>query len=766
MSNDPNTDLSILVFEDNEADANLLAEYLDISELPHRLTIVKRLTEGLKLLKNQHYDLILLDLSLADTQGIETLEALREFTDDEVLIVLTGEQDEQLSLKALQAGAQDYLFKDTLNGEVLRRSIRYSIERANMLKKVEAQAVEMRHREILLRRIFDANTDAMLILTPQYEIKFLNPAAGRLLDADIQSLIGETFPFELDSKQTTELEIPGPNNSTRLVELSAADLIWEGESARLATLRDVTLRSRHAERNLKREKERLSVTLDSISDAVITIDDKGAVDRINQEASRIIGIQNDEAIGKPLSEILHLQDPKTGKLISDPGERLLNQTKQQTLLEFGISPTRDSKDHIFVNADMRCILDDEDGHYGCVVVLRDITQHKLAEEEFLKSEKLQSISLLAGGIAHDFNNILSAILGNISVVRANISDENEHANRLLAAEKAALQATSLTQQLLTFSKGGAPVLESATINQILEDCADFILRGSNVRCEIEHTPDTWAVDADQGQIAQVVNNLLINADQSMPNGGLIRIKLSNCKLEKDEVPTLKSGKYLEIQISDQGVGIAPENLTRIFDPYFTTKENGNGLGLASSYSIIKSHNGMMTVDSEVDKGSRFSIYLPKGNNTSKAPFENIVKESSNDEKAIKAGHGRILIMDDMEAMMMVAGEIISMLGYEVEFATNGEEAIHAYKTAKETGKAFDAVVFDLTVPGGMGGEEAAEILIEYDPGLLAIASSGYSNTNVMSDFSDSPFTAVVPKPYRIKEMSDALNEVLSKKSNA
>jgi len=766
MSNDPNTDLSILVFEDNEADANLLAEYLDISERPHRLTIVKRLTEGLKLLKNQHYDLILLDLSLADTQGIETLEALREFTDDEVLIVLTGEQDEQLSLKALQAGAQDYLFKDTLNGEVLRRSIRYSIERANMLKKVEAQAVEMRHREILLRRIFDANTDAMLILNPQYEIKFLNPAAGRLLDADIQSLIGETFPFELDSKQTTELEIPGPNNSTRLVELSAADLIWEGESARLATLRDVTLRSRHAERNLKREKERLSVTLDSISDAVITIDDKGAVDRINQEASRIIGIQNDEAIGKPLSEILHLQDPKTGKLISDPGERLLNQTKQQTLLEFGISPTRDSKDHIFVNADMRCILDDEDGHYGCVVVLRDITQHKLAEEEFLKSEKLQSISLLAGGIAHDFNNILSAILGNISVVRANISDENEHANRLLAAEKAALQATSLTQQLLTFSKGGAPVLESATINQILEDCADFILRGSNVRCEIEHTPDTWAVDADQGQIAQVVNNLLINADQSMPNGGLIRIKLSNCKLEKDEVPTLKSGKYLEIQISDQGVGIAPENLTRIFDPYFTTKENGNGLGLASSYSIIKSHNGMMTVDSEVDKGSRFSIYLPKGNNTSKAPFENIVKESSNDEKAIKAGHGRILIMDDMEAMMMVAGEIISMLGYEVEFATNGEEAIHAYKTAKETGKAFDAVVFDLTVPGGMGGEEAAEILIEYDPGLLAIASSGYSNTNVMSDFSDSPFTAVVPKPYRIKEMSDALNEVLSKKSNA
>lgn len=765
MSNDPNTDLSILVFEDNEADANLLAEYLDISELPHRLTIVKRLTEGLKLLKNQHYDLILLDLSLADTQGIETLEALREFTDDEVLIVLTGEQDEQLSLKALQAGAQDYLFKDTLNGEVLRRSIRYSIERANMLKKVEAQAVEMRHREILLRRIFDANTDAMLILTPQYEIKFLNPAAGRLLDADIQSLIGETFPFELDSKQTTELEIPGPNNSTRLVELSAADLIWEGESARLATLRDVTLRS-HAERNLKREKERLSVTLDSISDAVITIDEKGAVDRINQEASRIIGIQNDEAIGKPLSEILHLQDPKTGKLISDPGERLLNQTKQQTLLEFGISPTRDSKDHIFVNADMRCILDDEDGHYGCVVVLRDITQHKLAAEEFLKSEKLQSISLLAGGIAHDFNNILSAILGNISVVRANISDENEHANRLLAAEKAALQATSLTQQLLTFSKGGAPVLESATINQILEDCADFILRGSNVRCEIEHTPDNWAVDADQGQIAQVVNNLLINADQSMPNGGLIRIKLSNCKLEKNEVPTLKSGKYLEIQISDQGVGIAPENLTRIFDPYFTTKENGNGLGLASSYSIIKSHNGMMTVDSEVDKGSRFSIYLPKGNNTSKAPFENIVKESSNDEKAIKAGHGRILIMDDMEAMMMVAGEIISMLGYEVEFATNGEEAIHAYKTAKETGKAFDAVVFDLTVPGGMGGEEAAEILIEYDPGLLAIASSGYSNTNVMSDFSDSPFTAVVPKPYRIKEMSDALNEVLSKKSNA
>ncbi|HAV14269.1 MAG TPA: hypothetical protein DCX06_12365 [Opitutae bacterium] len=763
MSKAQEHDLNILLFEDNQADANIVTEYLKDSELTHQLTIARRLSDGARILKKQSFDLIILELSLPDSKGINTLEAVRELSDNEVIIVLTAAKNEKFSLQALKTGAQDYLIKNTLSSEVLRRAIRYAIERTKLIKEIEASAVEMKHREILLRRIFDANTDAMLILTPEYEIKFLNPAAGQLLEADIDSLIGETFPFELESGKTTELEIPGPKDTTRLMALSAVDLIWEGASARLATLRDITLH-RKTERDLKREKERLSVTLDSIADAVIAVDKHGNLERINPEATRMTGITNDVAIGQPLANILRFKDPTTGKVIIDPSQVLLSRTPTIIHPELGIQLLRRNEDPLLVNAEMRPILDEDKGHYGWVVVLRDMTSLKRAEEELYKSEKLQSISLLAGGIAHDFNNILSAILGNISVVRVDIADDHKHASKLLAAEKAALQATSLTQQLLTFSKGGTPLFESTTITQLVKDCAQFILRGSNVRCEIQQPDEIWAVDVDKGQIAQVLNNLLINADQAMPEGGVIDINIRNTKIDTNEIQGLKQGNYLSIKVTDQGIGIVPENLTRIFDPYFTTKENGNGLGLASSYSIIKNHKGIIIVESVIDSGSTFTIYLPKSNVESTPPLEDPSHDDSKKNHSIQAGHGRILVMDDMEAMMMVAGEIISMLGYEVEYATNGHEAIDIYKTANENGNPFDAVVFDLTVPGGMGGEEAAEILVKYDPKLLAIASSGYTTTNVMSDYENSPFSAVVPKPYRIKEMSDALSTVLSKKS--
>lgn len=756
----PPAKLNILLFEDNEADANLVLEYLDISGLEHEVTEVKRLSEGAAILEACHFDLILLDLSLPDSKGLATLKAVQQYCKNEVIIVLTGAQDEQLSLEALQAGAQDYLFKDTLNAEVLRRSIRYALERANMLHKAEADADEIRHSETLLRHIFDANTDAMLILTPEYEIKFLNPAAGQLLEADAESLIGEIFPFEIPGGKETELEIPGPDDSTRLLELTAVDLIWEGASALLVMLRDVTQRHQ-AQLALKREKERLSVTLDSITDAVIAIDANGAIERINQEAVRLTGISQQEAIGQVLGEVLKLQHPKTGKIIKDPSEVLLTSEREEITPERGIPLIKKGGEQILVTAEMRCILDDGQAHYGCVIVLRDITNQKLAEDELFKSEKLHSISLLAGGIAHDFNNILTAILGNISIVRMGMDEGDKSSTRLIAAEKATLQAKSLTQQLLTFSKGGTPVLETTTISQLVTDCTQFILRGSNVKCVIDASDECWSVDADKGQIAQVVNNLIINADQAMPNGGVIKVSLANCAVRKSEIPTLNSGDYISITIADEGTGITPENLKRIFDPYFTTKKDGNGLGLASSYSIIKSHKGILTVDSAIDKGSTFTIYLPKSQKVVKKVVEEADKstESSN---TIHRGNARILVMDDMEAMMMVAGEILTMLGYEVEFSTNGEEAIQVYKDAKDAGKPFDAVVFDLTVPGGMGGEEAAGILIEYDPSLIAIASSGYTTSNVMSDYENSPFTAVVPKPYRIKEMSDTLHRVLQK----
>lgn len=751
MSKESKEHFKILLFEDNSADADFAGECLEQSNLSFEILAVKCLADGLQALDAQTFDLILLDLSLPDSGEIATLQAVVGAARDEVIIVLLGEDDEEWSLKTLQEGAQDYLCKDRLSGEVLRGSIRSAVARANRMKKVTSQTREVQHNADLLRRIFDANTDAMLILTQEYEIKFLNPAAAQLLEAQPESLVGEIFPFEVERGKRIELEVPGPEESTRLVELNAVDLVWEREGALLVILRDVTLH-RSAELDLQREKERLAVTLDSIADAVIAVNPNGEVERMNQAAMKMIGVTLASVCGQRVGEVLKLRHPKTGKLITDPVDVFLS---QEIAPELGVSLAGRDGAEFLVTVEMRCILEGDPSQHGCVIVLRDVTSHKKAEEEIFQTEKLHSISLLAGGIAHDFNNILTAILGNISMVRMGMDEGDIGSKKLLLAEKAALQATSLTQQLLSFSKSGTPLLEATTIDQLVEDSTQFILRGSNVKCEVHKDDNLWSVDADKGQISQVVNNLIINADQAMPEGGTIRLDLTCEHVSSGDIPALPSGDYVCIAVQDQGGGITPDNLKRIFDPYFTTKKNGNGLGLASSYSIIKSHHGLMTVDSVVSEGSTFKVYLPKAAQVAEpSPAE------AQEDNTIHPGHGRILVMDDMEAMMMVAGEILQVLGYEVEFSTNGDEAIEAYKKAKEAGKPFDAVVFDLTVPGGMGGEEACRILSEYDPGLIAVASSGYSTSNVMSEYEAAGFKAVVPKPYRIKDMSAALHRIL------
>ncbi|MEM7790041.1 MAG: response regulator [Verrucomicrobiota bacterium] len=749
-------EIRVLLFEDNPADAHLVAEYFESSDLKVKCTDVKRLVDGLKALEDESFDLILLDLSLPDSQGISTLKLVTAHLKNEVVIVLTGDDDQQLSLDALKAGAQDYLNKDRLNSEILTRSINYAMERSQLVQSVEAHAREAANREGFLRRVFDATIDSMLILSESHEIKFLNRSASVLLEADVDSLIGETFPFEVaDERQHIELEVPGPGDSTRIVDLNAINLIWKGEKAILVVMRDMT-RRRRAEAELRHEKERLAVMLDTISDAVIATDSDGCIERLNQEAERLTGFKYEEVVGEPLGKVLKFRHPGTGACISDPSQLLLTEDRTNLGADLGIPLICKDESELFVSAEMRCILDDNSGNHGCVVVIRDVTNQKRAEDERFQSEKLRSISLLAGGIAHDFNNILTAVVGNISVARMDVDETDKVAPRLEAAEKAALQARSLTQQLLTFSKGESLALAATTIDELVEDSVLFMLRGSNVKCEIEKDDSLWAVEADQGQISQVVNNLTINADQAMPNGGVISIKLSNVQVNTNEIRSLKSGSYVCLRVKDQGTGISPDNIKRIFDPYFTTKQEGNGLGLASSYSIVQRHGGTMTVESVPGEGATFKVYLPR---TTK-PVVKAKEEKVEEATEIQSGSGRILVMDDMEAMMLVAGEILKVLGYEVDFSTNGQEAIDLYKKAKEAGNPFDAVVFDLTVPGGMGGEEACKILRQYDPSLIAIASSGYTTSNVMSDYQGAGFKAVVPKPYRIKEMSAALQRIL------
>jgi PAS domain S-box-containing protein len=388
-------------------------------------------------------------------------------------------------------------------------------------------------------------------------------------------------------------------------------------------------------------------------------------------------------------------------------------------------------------------------------ISRDISERRVMEREMIKNQKLESVGLLAGGIAHDFNNLLSAIAGYVSLAQSCNPSSEEVGEHLLKAEKATFRAKDLTHQLLTFSKGGTPVRKATALRELIQDAAGWALRGSNVQSDIAVPPDLRRVDADEGQISQVMSNLLINASQAMTNGGTVRISARNVTLKDFECPPLEAGEYVTISIHDHGVGIPGEHLTKIFDPYFTTKRQGSGLGLATSYAIIKKHRGNITVESRLGMGTTFHIFLPvsRGNE----------EEESPPQAMHHPGEGRILVMDDDASLREVASSMLRNLGYATVTEKDGGDAVASYEAALRVGEPFDAVILDLTVPGGMGGREAVTKLRQIDPEAKVIVSSGYSNDDIMANYKEYGFSGVVPKPYNLVQLGDAVGKLLSRK---
>ncbi len=384
----------------------------------------------------------------------------------------------------------------------------------------------------------------------------------------------------------------------------------------------------------------------------------------------------------------------------------------------------------------------------------DISEHKSLEDQFLQAQKMEAVGILAGGIAHDFNNILTVILGNIGLAVLDGKIGPRVQDRLAQAEAACLRAQALSQQLLTFAKGGAPVKKLFSVAEFLTQSTSFTCVGSPVRCETTFPENLWSIEADPGQIGQVFQNLTINAIQAMPTGGTIKVWAENLTLGTDSDLPLGAGRYIKISVRDQGMGIPAEHLPRIFDPYFTTKQKGSGLGLASAYAIIKKHHGHIAVESKPGVGTTFHIYLPA--------VERQVTPQPEEDRELRVGKGKILVMDDEEMVREVLGRILARLGYEAEFARDGGEAIEMFVQAQGSGQAFAAVILDLTVPGGMGGKETMARLLEIDPQIKAVVSSGYSYDPIMADFQKYGFSGVIAKPYRISELSKLLNKVLSK----
>jgi PAS domain S-box-containing protein len=502
-----------------------------------------------------------------------------------------------------------------------------------------------------------------------------------------------------------------------------------------------------AEEAMRKSEERFRTLIENSWDAFELIDAEGNVFYTSPAAARFSGYTVQEMIGRNvISRMVPEYRDYAQQLINDLIQKPGHTVSMQLCAQHKNGSLR------WLEGVCTSMLDDPNV-LAIVVNYRDVTEKRKIEESLLRIQKLESIGTLAGGIAHDFNNILTGILGNISLAEMLIDQKDKALERLSEAERSASRAKDLTSQLLTFSKGGAPILKAASIADILKESVSFALSGSKSTHSFALPDNLWSVVVDEGQMNQVINNIMINADQAMPQGGMIRIRAENVMIKEDDISPLETGPYVKVSIEDQGIGIPEEHLSQIFDPYFTTKQKGSGLGLAITYSVIKRHKGLIEVESHLGVGTTFHIYIPA------SPDQAVAKKEEFHDKPIQ-GKGRILVMDDAEVIRDILDQMLSKIGYEVVTTSDGFDTIESYIQAGESGYPFDAVIMDLTVPGGMGGIEAIEKLKAINPDIRAIVSSGYSNDPVMSNFREYGFKGVIAKPYRSQELSAILMEVL------
>ena len=471
---------------------------------------------------------------------------------------------------------------------------------------------DLRRSEKLLRSVFDAIPDLFSIIDKDHRIVLSNWHGGYEY---VPESMRESHPYchqayygsdtVCEPCHAIEVFRTGQpvsrekfNPRIGYVEIRAFPIFDETGNVILVAehIHDITAR-KMAQEALAGEKERLAVTLRSIGDGVVTTDTSGNVVLLNKIAENLIGWSQAEAAGKHLDEVFTIINEKTRQKAENTVARVLTTGCIGELANHTILISRDGKERIIADS-AAPIRDKESRIVGAVLVFRDITEKRKMEEELLKAQKLESIGILAGGIAHDFNNLLTAILGNISLSKMYVSVGDKIHQKLCEAEKASLRARDLTQQLLTFSRGGAPVKKTSSIAEIIRDSTAFSLSGSKVTCTFSIPDDLWLVEVDDGQISQVINNIILNAEQAMPAGGVIEVACRNVQVGADDNLPLPDGRYILLTISDQGEGIPEEALPRIFDPYFTTKDRGKGLGLSTVYSIVQNHDGHITVSSQ------------------------------------------------------------------------------------------------------------------------------------------------------------------------
>ncbi|MCX6651749.1 MAG: ATP-binding protein [Methanomassiliicoccales archaeon] len=505
---------------------------------------------------------------------------------------------------------------------------------------------------------------------------------------------------------------------------------------------------------LSEQRERLAITLASMGDGVIATDDAKRVTLMNGVAESLTGWKAEEAMGVDIAEVLVLVDSRRRDKVANPMVEVLASGQNVELASDVLLLARDGRE-VPIADSAAPVRDGGGAVVGTVFVFRDMTQQLRRNEEMERASRLDSIGLLAGGIAHDFNNLLTVIEGNLALSRL-AGHPARAQERISEAERAAERARSLTKQLLTFSEGGEPVAEAIDTAALLKEVCALALSGSNVKCKVGVEPGLLPILGDGGQVAQALSNVLINAREAMPGGGVVMIEAANLTAGPGAQALLPEGRYVKLSFRDRGGGIPKDALPRVFNPYFSTKGEGRGLGLAVSHSIVTRHGGRIAIESSVGAGTEVTITLPAADG---APE---VKGAP--EMFPAAERRRILWMDDEEMILDMGGEMLTVLGYEVRTAPDGAEAVRIYEDSRRSGAPFDAVILDLMVQGGTGGRETIEMLRAIDPEVRAIVCSGYCNDPVMSRHAEYGFAAALPKPFRMEELSKVIHETVERRA--
>ncbi len=631
---------------------------------------------------------------------------------------------------------------------------------------------EISERGALLQQILDTSSVAIFLVDKAGRITQANRRMAEMFGRAMEELVGCEYvelvhPSEREAGRKKMLALLAS-------EIQSVDLerhYWRKEGTEfwghlagrrfhdvhgnelglIGVISDVTERKK-AEEELREKEAKYRTLFEAANDGIFIQDETGFTD-CNRKGAEMHGLPKENIIGRSPIEFAP-ERQSDGRLSSEVAGEKIHAALNGIPQVFEWQAMRADGTSLDVEVTLSRL---EMGGKMCLqAIVRDIAARKQLEEERLRAQKLESIGTLAGGIAHDFNNLLQGIFGYISMAKLTIDQRDRSLSMLEQAEKALHQSVNLTSQLLTFSKGGKPVKKVTDLRPVIESAAKFALSGSRANHTISFADDLRAVEADEGQVMQVVQNIVLNADQAMPEGGTIVITARNTAVPGPGGPAgLPAGDYVSVAIRDSGVGIPERYLTKIFDPYFSTKEKGSGLGLATSYSIIKNHDGMIDITSVPGKGSTFTVYLP----AARAAQEQAVSPAP---KGCAVGRTcRVLVMDDEHMIRVVAGDLLRELGHEAEFAEHGDAAIELYKRAKMEGRPFDLVILDLTIRGGMGGEGTLRELLKIDPGVKAVVSSGYSDDEVIATYRQHGFSSFLKKPYNMGELARVLHDVMA-----